>query len=219
MTKERLNRLIGIGDIHGCYDLLLDLVEQSIMFKPDEDRLVFLGDYLDRGANSKKVVDYVSALRKNYPGQIILLKGNHEDLALRALQCTGDDENCTNAKLLWFLNGGKATIDSFQGLEEAGKTLIPFIDSLELYHETDEYIFVHAGIPHGKNPETASTDEILWDRSFSYNGRKILIVGHTPKSEINRWRNIVCLDTGAFITGKLSAYDVLHEKVYQATTA
>jgi len=215
MKRETVSRLIGIGDIHGCYELLLDLVERSIMFDPDEDRLVFLGDYLDRGANSREVVDYVLGLKKHYPGQIVLLKGNHEDLALRAMLCTGDEEACTHARMLWYLNGGQATVNSFRGIEKARQTLIPFIGSLALYHETEEHIFVHAGIPYGKSPETASSDEILWDRSYSYSGRKTLIVGHSPKSEIERLKNIICLDTGAFMTGKLSAYDVLNEKAYQ----
>ena len=215
MKRETVSRLIGIGDIHGCYELLLDLVERSVMFDPDEDRLVFLGDYLDRGANSKEVVDYVSGLKKHYPGQIVLLKGNHEDLALRAMLCIGDEEACTHARMLWYLNGGEATVNSFRGIEKARQTLIPFIGSLALYHETEEHIFVHAGIPYGKSPETASSDEILWDRSYSYSGRKTLIVGHSPKSEIERLKNIICLDTGAFMTGKLSAYDVLNEKAYQ----
>jgi serine/threonine protein phosphatase 1 len=215
MKRETVSRLIGIGDIHGCYELLLDLVERRIMFDPDEDRLVFLGDYLDRGANSKEVVDYVSGLKKHYPGQIVLLKGNHEDLALQAMLRTGDEEACRHARMLWYLNGGEATINSFQGIERARQALIPFIGSLELYHETEEHIFVHAGIPHGKSLETVSSDEILWDRSYSYDGRKTLIVGHTPTSEIERLRSIICLDTGAFMTGKLSAYDVLNEKAYQ----
>jgi len=219
MKRETIRRLIGIGDIHGCYDVLLDLIERSIMFSPDEDRLVFLGDYLDRGAKSKEVVDYISGLKKNYPRQIVLLKGNHEDLALRAMLCAEGEEGCTNARLLWYFNGGRATVNSFQGIEKARQTLIPFIGSLELYHETDKYIFVHAGIPYGKSPETASSDEMLWDRSYSYNGRKILIVGHSPKSDIERFGNVICLDTGAFMTGKLSAYDILNEKAYQTTAA
>ena len=219
MKKETLRRLIAIGDIHGCYELLLELLERSIIFDPDEDRLVFLGDYLDRGASSKEVVDYVWELKKHYPGQIVLLKGNHEDLALRSMLCAEDEDACTNARLLWYLNGGQATVDSFHGIEKARQTLIPFIGTLKLYHETEEHIFVHAGIPYAKSIETASADEILWDRSFSYNGRKTLIVGHSPKSEIRRVGNIICLDTGAFMTGKLSAYDVINEKVYQATIA
>ena len=217
VKRKTVSRLIGIGDIHGCYDLLRDLVEHSIIFDPGEDKLVFLGDYLDRGAKSKNVVDYVSGLKNIYPGQIVLLKGNHEDLALRAMQCTGDEDDCTNARMLWYLNGGQSTVNSYRGIEKARQMLIPFIVSLELYHETEEHIFVHAGIPHGKTPETASSDEILWDRSYSYNGRKTLVVGHSPKSEIERLRNIICLDTGAFMTGKLSAYDVLNEKAYQST--
>jgi serine/threonine protein phosphatase 1 len=220
MSSESVNRIIGVGDIHGCYELLINLVERSIKFDPEKDRLVFLGDYLDRGANSKEVVDYVTSLKRQCPGQIVLLKGNHEDLALKALFSPGNEGAGSNqARMLWYLNGGQATVNSYGGSERAREALIPFVRSLDLYHETGTHIFVHAGIPYGKSPATASADELLWDRSFSYNGRKTLIVGHTPKSEIERLRNIICLDTGAFLTGKLTAYDVLNEKAYQAKTA
>ena len=217
MSSESESRTIAIGDIHGCYELLIELVERRIIYNPAKDRLVFLGDYLDRGMRSREVVDFVTELKQNYAGQIVLLKGNHEELALRALLCSGDEKACAPDIISWYLNGGHATVNSYGGFAKARKALIPFIRSLDLYYETESHIFVHAGVPYGKSPETASEGELLWDRSFSYDGRKTLIVGHTPKSGIERLRNIICLDTGAFMTGTLSAYDVLNEKAYQAT--
>ena len=216
MSSQSDRRTIAIGDVHGCYELLIELVERRIIFNPAKDMLVFLGDYLDRGMRSKEVVDFVAGLKQHYPRQIVLLKGNHEELALRALLCSGDDKECLPDRIPWYLNGGHATVNSYGGFTSAQKDLVPFIRSLDLYYETEFHIFVHAGVPFGKSPETASEGELLWDRSFSYDGRKTLIVGHTPRSRIERLRNIICLDTGAFMTGTLSAYDVLNEKAYQA---
>ena len=151
------------------------------------------------------------------PDRSCCSRATNEELALRALLCSGDEKACTPDIFPWYLNGGHATVNSYRGFGKAQKALIPFIRSLDLYYETESHIFVHAGVPYGKSPETASEGELLWDRSFSYDGRKTLIVGHTPRSRIERLRNIICLDTGAFMTGTLSAYDVLNEKAYQAT--
>ena len=213
MRKEIQRRVVGIGDIHGRYDLLLDLVERSIIFNPETDKLVFLGDYIDRGPQSRDVVEYLSGLKTHYPGQIILLKGNHEEMAFNAL--TGDNNGWSDAHMLWLVNGGLTTINSYKGIENARGALVQFTLSLKYYHETANHVFVHGGIPDGKSTETATADEMLWDRSFSYQGEKMLVVGHTPKSRVAKLGNIICLDTGAYATGILSAYDVLNDRVYQ----
>jgi serine/threonine protein phosphatase 1 len=219
MKGETSGRLIGIGDIHGCYDLLTDLVEHRIIFNPLRDRLVFLGDYIDRGRHSREVVDYLSDLRKHYPQQIVLLKGNHEEMAFNALSGDNIEKTRPDAHMLWFFNGGLATINSYKEIAKAREALLPFIRSLEYYYETETHIFVHAGIPYSRTLETVAEDELLWDRSFSYQGQKTLVVGHTPRPEVVRLGNIVCLDTGAYMTGILSAYDVLSNSMYQAKAA
>lgn len=218
MRGETYERLIAIGDIHGRHDLLTNLVERRIIFNPAKDRLVFLGDYIDRGPRSKEVVDFIVALRERHPGQIVLLRGNHEDLASNALTDNRSDI-LPHAYMLWVLNGGLATINSYGGLEKAREALTPFVRSLAYYYETETHIFVHAGIPYGKSLKTVSADEMLWDRSLSYEGYKTLVVGHTPQPGVVRLGNILCLDTGAYSTGILSAYDVLADRVYQAKGA
>ena len=216
MIRKNDKRLIAIGDIHGCYALLKTLVERRIMFSAETDRLIFMGDYLDRQERSKDVITYVSNLKRLYPAQIVLLKGNHEEMAYHALMgASGSLLN--NAKVLWYLNGGHATILSYGGFGAAKEALIPFIESLERYYETDSHIFVHAGIPSGADVKTAPDAELLWDRSLSYAGEKTLIVGHTPGSGVAKLGNIICVDTGAFRTGILSAYDVLNDTTYEAT--
>jgi serine/threonine protein phosphatase 1 len=207
-----MKRQLAIGDVHGHVDLLKKLIEKIVGFSPDEDMLVFMGDYIDRGKKSADVVQYLITLKEKYPDSTVLLKGNHEDLAYNALTAKYPEKEM----LYWFLNGGGETISSFGGIQNARQHLVPFVESLQLYFETDTHIFVHGGIPEGKDLHTATYEELIWDRSFSYDGRKILVVGHTPKSRVAKFNNghVIDVDTGAFMTGILSAYDVINDQVY-----
>lgn len=207
-----LRRHIAVGDIHGCFGLLKPLIETTIGFRPQEDLLVFLGDYIDRGRQSKEVVRYLTALRERSPERVILLKGNHEELAYNALTAGEWGKDMA----LWRLNDGDETITSFGSVTEARTVLVPFIESLRLSYETDTHIFVHGGIPSGEDLRTALPEDLLWDREFAYRGEKPLIVGHTPKSRVTKLAEgkIVCVDTGAYVSGLLSAYDALNDKIY-----
>jgi serine/threonine protein phosphatase 1 len=211
--KGEYNRIIGIGDLHGCFDLLKKLVEEVIRFNPDNDQLVFLGDFLDRNEKVKEVVVYLSELKHRYPKQIVLLMGNHEQLCYQILT----DMHIPFDIAMWKEQGGQATLDSFGSYDSCKNILIPFIEQLKLHHETPTHIFVHAGIPYGKTLETATPHELLWDRNNSYRGDKTLIVGHCIHKAVTKYHNnIVAVDTGAFLRGKLSAYDILNDKIYQA---
>jgi len=109
------------------------------------------------------------------------------------------------------------TIVSFGGLSNAGNVLMPFIASLSIYHETEKYIFVHGGIPVGFNLETATEGDLLWERNpATYRGQKMLVIGHSIHERVTKYRHVIACDTGAFITGKLSGYDVLNDVVYEA---
>lgn len=211
-----VKRQIAVGDIHGCFMQAEALVERIIGFDPAEDMLIFMGDYIDRGPQSREVVNYLTLLRDKHPSRIVLLKGNHEDMAYAALS---EPEHGAFMSL-WQINGGGGTIAEYGDVDAAKEALIPFIESLALFYETDTHIFVHAGIPYGKDLATATPEELLWDRSFSYDGEKTLIVGHSPKSRVAEFNSgkIVCIDTGAYMTGTLSAYDVLNKRVYKTET-
>lgn len=206
MTNKRQ---IAIGDIHGCYDLLKQLLEYQIKFDPATDEVIFIGDYIDRGAHSDKVIEYVRRLKDDYPERIILLKGNHELMAYRALLTRSK-----NDLLFWELEGGRYTIESFGGFEQARKLLMPFIRSLLIYHQTADFIFVHGGIPLGKSIETASEEELLWERDIGSYVGKTIVVGHTPQVNVTKFAHAIAIDTGAFHYGKLSAYDVLNDTAY-----
>jgi len=217
--KGKYTRIIAIGDLHGCFDLLKKLVEEVIHFDPYTDQLVFLGDFLDRNEKVKEVVAYLSELKHQYPEQIVLLMGNHEDICYAYLtQKENDSFYSRFYGNLWMENGGQSTIKSFGGLKPARKILIPFIESLDVYFETDSHIFVHGGIPRGKDLKTATKQELLWNRSLSYEGRKTLIIGHTPQAEVTKIGNVICIDTGAYSTGVLSGFDVLNNRIYQTVS-
>ena len=208
MTNKRQ---IAIGDIHGCYNLLRELLEYRIKFDPLTDELIFLGDYIDRGPDSDKVAIYLRNLRESYPDRIILLKGNHELMAYRAFLT-----NSQNDLFFWELEGGRHTIESFGGFQRAKEILMPFIRSLRIYYQTADFIFVHGGIPLGKTIETASEQELLWERDVELYEGKTIIVGHTPKVNVRRFDHAIVIDTGAFHYGKLSGYDVLNNTIYNA---
>jgi serine/threonine protein phosphatase 1 len=212
-------RNICISDIHGCFDLLKELVEKIIRFDPGKDKLIFLGDYIDLSANSMKVVLYLQELKETYPDNIILLLGNHEEMAYRAL-IQPKRHSATKKKYeeRWFKYGGRATLSSFRGERLARNILVPFIESLLPYYETDTHIFVHGGIPAGtKNIRNVSVHDLIWHRKFEYEGPRTLIVGHCPQPQVKQTGDTVCIDTGAYWYGKLSAYDSINNVIYEVS--
>ncbi|MBF0342683.1 MAG: serine/threonine protein phosphatase [Nitrospirae bacterium] len=204
-----MKRQIAIGDIHGCYSLMVDLIEGVIRFDPNTDQLIFIGDYIDRGENNMQVVTYVDDLKKKHPDNIILLMGNHELLAYNAFKT-----RYSSHVQLWFINGGINTINSYENYEAAQKQLMPFVESLLYYYETPTHIFVHGGIPLGETLKSAQPRALLWDRNYDHYRGKPIIVGHTPHKEVTKYKNSVVIDTGAVYVGKLSAYDPINDVVY-----
>ena len=172
------NRLIAIGDIHGEIEKLNELLKQLAPQK--DDTIVFLGDYIDRGLNSKEVIERLITLSQKT--NCIFLKGNHEDLLLKILQ-TRAEEDVFN----WLMAGGVATLDSYGGIENIFKLHSDFFDNLKPYYLTENYLFVHAGINPNKTLEEQDEDDLLWIRdNFIYKKHKLkqkIVFGHTPFTE------------------------------------
>jgi len=203
-------RLIAVGDVHGRFDLLRRLLEEEIRFDGLRDRLVFMGDYIDRGPASRAVVFHLLQLRDAWRDRLVFLKGNHEAMARAAL--ADADER---AMALWLLNGGEATVASFGGLDAARRVLVPFIEGLSLYHETETHLFVHAGLLPDEPPERTPEEVLLWSRDLRpHASGKTVVVGHSIQPEVRLLEGVVAVDTGAFLTGVLSAYDVISGRVY-----
>jgi serine/threonine protein phosphatase 1 len=192
-----MKKLFAIGDIHGCYDRLKALVGK-IPIDFSRDTLLFIGDYIDRGPHSAEVVDYLIQLKKRVK-EVIFLKGNHEDMLDKFL--SGDD------RFTYLLNGGQQTLDSYLKKPVQSESFpipsdhIEFFKSLRLYYETEEFIFVHAGLRPRTPLETQSTEDLLWIRdnfiSTKYDFGKRVIFGHTPLKKPLVEPNKIGIDTGA----------------------
>jgi serine/threonine protein phosphatase 1 len=205
LKREKImGKIFAIGDIHGCYDQLLMLMKKiPIDFK--RDTLVFMGDYIDRGSQSVEVVDYLIKLKKRVPG-IIFLKGNHEDMLEKYLDGTD--------RFTYLLNGGQKTLDSYLSKSaHTGTHPIPpehreFFKSLRLIYETENYIFVHAGLRPKVSLESQNTEDMLWIRDkflySRYDFGKPVVFGHTPLGKPLVKPNKIGIDTGAVFGNALT---------------
>ena len=209
-----MERIFALGDIHGCFDKLVSLMD-IIDVDLKKETLVFMGDYIDRGPHSKEVVDYLIDLAGG-GNRVVFLKGNHELMLQNYL--SGED------KLSFLYNGGEATLGSYMksgGLNEAN--LIPpehleFFDNLRLYYETENYIFVHGGLKANIPLEHQDEWDMLWIRDeFIYSDfdfGKLVIFGHTPFREPLILDNKIGIDTGAVYGNKLTCVELSAMKFF-----
>jgi serine/threonine protein phosphatase 1 len=214
-------RLYIIGDIHGRADLLdqiIGKIQDDIDQHGAEDCLtVTLGDYVDRGTNSRGVLDRLA--HNPFPTRFVALKGNHEAMLEDFLQdpSTGDQ---------WRRVGGLETLHSYgvpiselmvgKGFEKASHALaaampsdhLRFLSSLEPFVTIDRFFICHAGVRPGVPLAEQSIDDLLWIREEFLNSEtvfeKIVIHGHSPREWPEVRPNRVNIDTGAFATGRLT---------------
>jgi len=192
-----MKKIFAIGDIHGCYDRLKTLMGK-IPIDCSRDALIFIGDYIDRGPHSVEVVDYLIQLKNCVP-EVIFLKGNHEDMLDKFINGTD--------RFTYLLNGGQQTLDSYLAKPVQSDFFpIPpdhmeFFKSLRLFYETEEFIFVHAGLRPRVPLESQNTEDLLWIRdkfvSTKYDFGKRVIFGHTPLKKPLVEPNKIGIDTGA----------------------
>lgn len=212
-----------IGDIHGMFKDLVSIYQQIFPDLKDDDKLVFCGDYIDRGDEVYETVEYLYTISKIH--QTVFLTGNHELMLKDYLK----NKNVQ----MYFLNGGKSTINSFT--DKSGSFHIPnefykILFSNIYYYETDTFLVVHGGFdPDITNPEDTSEYDMVWLRErFIQNPRiwpKKIIFGHTPthfmglrRGEVFRddRRNIIGIDTGAVYGGRLTCFVPEEDKIYQS---
>jgi serine/threonine protein phosphatase 1 len=211
-----------IGDIHGCVKELACLIEYLPLER--QDRLVFLGDYIDRGPDSRGVVSYLLDLQKESSYDVVFLKGNHEDMLLSYLGLDGQHGD------MFFYNGGQATLVSYglssQDLSsEAVLGAMPpghiqFYQSLKSYCTVGDYLCVHAGIHPQKSLEEQTEAELLWIRNkFIYSSHGLhytILFGHTPQTDV--FYDLpykIGLDTGLVYGNKLSCLETEEKVLYQ----
>jgi serine/threonine protein phosphatase 1 len=218
-------RLFAIGDIHGRLDLLNLLLGQianhAAQHSVPENGLVFLGDYIDRGPDSRGVIDRLIALPQAFPGwELHFLMGNHDNAALEFIENPG-------IYTAWRSHGAAQTLMSYgvipprfenqRQFEQARDDFVRaiplahvrFLNQLEYFHVADDYLFVHAGIRPGIALADQLPEDLLWIREdFLLHRRrfeKMIVHGHTPAPSPIVLSNRICVDTGAHATGHLTA--------------
>lgn len=198
-------RIFIIGDIHGCLDMLKRLMD-SIDWNPVRDRLIFLGDYIDRGEDSKGVIEFMLGVSR-MSEKVDCLLGNHEVIFLDYL--SGQDART------FLENGGKSTLQSYhfpEGRDGIPPKHVEFLKALKPWVELEEYYVVHAGMRPGATMEMQNRDDLVWIRDpfiFSdYDFGKRVIFGHTPFSEPLVMNNKIGLDTGAVYGNRLTCLEL-----------
>jgi serine/threonine protein phosphatase 1 len=210
-----MSRLIAIGDIHGCLDQLDYILDKLNLTKGDA--VVFLGDYIDRGPNSSGVIDRLIELKNDTEGPTcFFLRGNHEDMFLQG--ALGGDDAMLNG---WLSNGGGAMLDSYED-RKIPVHHVDFLSGTDLFIETDNYIFVHAGfdpdetITHQTVNYNWYKDTMLWGRDHLYkNARtlpweKFVVHGHSVQRKgPKKTKKYICIDTGSFVRNRKNERDRL----------
>lgn len=216
-------RIYAIGDIHGRYDLLRDLMRRIEVHSrglPDPEVLhvVLLGDVVDRGPDSAKILNYLHEWTRHATGQVMLL-GNHEEMMLRA--------HAGDARVIraWLKVGGRETLESF-GLSVAEEEIVTppliaavrealpddlmkFVGSWPLTARSGDYYFCHAGVKPNVALEKQTKKDLIWIRdeflgSPADHGA-VVVHGHSITPSIDLKPNRVGIDTGAYFTGVLTA--------------
>ena len=225
--KKKAQRTLVVGDVHGKHRLLTRLLTE-MSYRPSEDRLVLIGDLIDRGEDSAGVVSLALELSRAEPDRVTVLRGNHEDMMISGIL----DPEGSDAQL-WYYNGGIETLESYVGEDDELK--IPeehfeFLLSLPTWAEDEHAIYVHAALVEDeqgqfRHPSEGPDDpELFWSRNrrfFEEYSGKTVVFGHTitgmlfgEPEKVWQRESVICVDTGAYLCGVLSAVELPSRKTF-----
>ena len=206
-------RTIAIADIHGCSDAL-ESVLRAIDPKPD-DTIICLGDYVDRGMDSKGVLDILIELSGRC--RLIPILGNHDELMLKA-------RRSKSAFREWMDIGGITTLDSYGSSGQM--SLVPkehfkFLKSCVDFFETETHFFVHGNYDSALPLDQQNEQVLRWLSLRAHVpgphvSGKIAVLGHTPYEEVLDLGHLICLDTGCAFGWKLTAMEMGSGEVWEA---
>lgn len=233
MANENRRTLV-IGDIHGCYDELIELLSVA-NYEGNSDILIFTGDYIDRGLKSYEVIQHIKALQKKYgKDRVIALRGNHEDMLIQEACNSHVYNNKTQFDVLdggylsdWLFNGGVETKLSYIQQNRSILADLKWLKSLPIHHEDDNFFYVHAGFNPYFSVDKQCDKDKLWIREAFYlnpncNERfgKPVIFGHTPVMNMGgvgympvKINGNYGIDTGCVYGGRLTALEIIDGEV------
>lgn len=207
-------RTIAIGDIHGCSKALLRLI--SAIEPEPADRIVTLGDYVDRGPESRAVIDFLLEFRSTC--ELVPILGNHDEMLLEAVHGKDPDG--------WLRCGGLETLRSYGtefDLEAIPGDHVEFLESCLDYLETETHIFTHANyhdsvLMSEQNDGRLRWESLSWSSPGPHCSGKRVILGHSSQKsgKILDLGHLVCIDTYCYGGGWLTALDVDSNQVWQA---
>lgn len=206
----------AIADLHGRYDLLLEAVNKIYAHAGEDDyKIITLGDYIDRGPQSKEIIDF---LIEHSGADFICLKGNHEDMMVRTIREPLDPD-------WWLGNGGNTTMKSYgsevrvspyYGIPPVGwdphvvyPSHVDWLEQLPLYYETEKQVFVHAGIPFPDVPlDKQDKEKMIWmlygkTDSGGYQGKHVVHGHHQFADGPHVWEGRTDLDVFAWHEGRI----------------
>lgn len=212
-------RIYAIGDVHGCLDALTGThraIEADLAARPAEDwRVIHLGDYVDRGPDSRGVIDFLAGCAAD--PRMLFLRGNHDAMFAGALD---GDRKLTET---WLNNGGVETLESYglslmdflDGLRtgDGVRGKVPeahraFLEGLLQSERLGDYYFVHAGVDPTRGLEDQLPEAQLWIReaflASNAEYEAVIVHGHTPVPQVAVEMNRIGIDTGAVFGGSLS---------------
>ena len=221
ISEKDYEKIFIMTDIHGRYDLFEKIFGEISYTK--NDLLIILGDSCDRGEYTYEMYrKYIDLKNEGY--KVIHLLGNHEDTILKS-------RNDLNHKANWMFNGGERTVYSFfchqNKFEEIidyweefykEKWLFDFFEEMPHIVESENCIFVHAGIDFSKSLENQDETYVVWTRDDWYiknNTGKIVFYGHTPQNEVTSYKNCINLDSGAFHTDIMNCFELKTKTLYR----
>ncbi len=202
--------IYAIGDIHGCLPQLEELLGRIL---PTAEKIVFLGDYVDRGPSSYGVIETLSSLHTKTNAELIFIRGNHDQVMLDVLEQKADLN-------LWSKMQGDSTIDEYtnDGYVQVPRHHYEFLKKTEIYHDDGTHLFVHAGISPYLEMDEQSPEEMMWIRKIflcsNHIVDRIVVHGHTPVRTPRNVMRKIGVDTGCYATGILTALQITPDLQY-----
>lgn len=214
------SRIYAVGDVHGrldCLERLFVEINEDLQARPiAKSKIVMLGDYVDRGPDSRGVLDYLISISCEF--ELICLRGNHDDRLLGFVEAPDELSG------VFLRYGGWETLASYDvgkfrlhrdvsKLSRAVAQNMPdghkkFLSGLPYYHIEGDYYFCHAGVRPGIDLEKQDPKDLMWIRDdfLTHRGSfgKVIVHGHTPRRQVEILPNRINLDTMAFHSGTLS---------------